>query len=98
MLKIDEKLKEGLDRYVEDGILPGSFLQGVLRNNFCDAVLHADATNSINLKQIALYVYWEIPHPCWGSRKKVEEWVEAKKIARIEKRAKEAQREEAKKK
>jgi len=68
-------LKRSLDRYAEDHVPVGDFLTAVLRNNFVDAVCRADDDNVRILPEIARYVYNNLPSQCWGSRKKVEDWL-----------------------
>ena len=68
----------GLLRYIEQGILPGSFLQAVLRNDFREAVTHADDLNLLNLRAYSVYLYNEAPGVCYGSPEKVAAWVAKK--------------------
>jgi len=46
---VPEHMKDGLDRYVRLGIHPGGFLQAVLRNDFAEAMVRADAQNKQHL-------------------------------------------------
>jgi len=67
-------LQDGMQRYVEDGILPGDFLTAVLENDLKTAVFRADDNNIKLIPEIVKWVYWEIPNPAWGSPKDVKEW------------------------
>lgn len=67
---------EALDRYVQQGMSPGGFLQAVLENKLVDAALHADRWNLPNLPAYAAYLYNELPSQCWGSPEKVTAWLE----------------------
>ena len=64
---IPQNIKDSLDRYVNEGIMPGSFLRAVLTNDLAGAVFKADSKNLAALKDIMLYVYNEIPANAWGS-------------------------------
>ena len=68
--------KEGIDRYVNDHIPTGSFLEAVLCNNLKEAIGRADSENLRDIVEIVQYCHWEIPSVCWGSPKKVRAWLE----------------------
>lgn len=71
---VEQRIKDSLDRYVNDGIPTGGFLQAVLENNLFEAFGRADADNQRNIKDIVSYIYNEIPAGCWGSKERVENW------------------------
>ncbi len=77
---IPERMMGGIKRYIENGILPGSFLKAVIQNNLSDAVGQADDENLQNLPAYVGYFYNEAPFNCWGSKTKMEKWVERFKI------------------
>jgi len=72
---LPESLRLGVKNYVENRLRPGSFLTAVLKNDFLNAVCTADPTNSMLLRDIAIWVYNELPMLCWGSSDKVEKWL-----------------------
>ena len=74
--KLPEGLQDGMRRYVEDSISPGSFLRAVLENNLFSAVFRADDNNIKHLTEIVRWVYWEIPMLAWGSPEDVDAWIE----------------------
>lgn len=75
---VPESILDSLNRYVKDKIPTGNFLQAVLSNDLMDAIGRADAINRGKLFEICTYVYNELPMNCWGSRKKVDEWLSNK--------------------
>jgi len=77
---------EGLIRWIEHGILPGEFLQAVLRNDLMGAVHRADGTNIENLPAYIGYLYNEAPQGCFGSPEAVKAWEEKHRKAREEAR------------
>jgi hypothetical protein len=75
---IPARTKNALFNYVNHGVRPGGFLTAVLCNDLMAAVGHADTENLAALKQIVQYVYWEIPGACWGSRKRMNQWIDSR--------------------
>ena len=73
---IPERMMGGIERWINHGIRPGSFLTAVLENNLVGAVSQADDENIRNLPAYVGYLYNEVDSMCWGSVKKVEEWEE----------------------
>ena len=71
---IREDMVESLELYVNNGVLPGDFLQAVLRNDLVDAAGRADEDNLHNLAAFAGWLHNECPSPAWGSREKVAAW------------------------
>ncbi len=60
--------------YVENFVMPGDFLQAVLRNDLVAAFGRADWTNIQAMQQWASWLYNECPSTAWGSMDKVEKW------------------------
>lgn len=71
---IPDHTKGALRRYVEQGLMPGSFLEAVLTNDLMGATGRADPHNIFALKEICMFVYNEIPATAWGSRERMEAW------------------------
>lgn len=65
-----------LDRYVEHGIVPGSFLLAALSNDFLDTAQKADEDNVKSLAALASFLYWEMPPGSYGSPAIVKKWVD----------------------
>ena len=72
--KLPVGLQDGMQRYVEHGILPGDFLTAVLENNLSTAVFRADDNNIKLIPEIVKWIFNEIPQHSWGSPIVVEEW------------------------
>ena len=75
---IPKVIKDSLDRYINEGIMPGSFLRAVLTNDLAGAVFKADSNNLAALKDIMLYVYNEVPANAWGSTATVADYAQRK--------------------
>ena len=73
--EIPERMRDGLLRYVQDRVLPGGFLQAVIRNDLKNALGTADKENMANLPAYVNYFYNHAPASCWGSQKEMDEWV-----------------------
>lgn len=61
-------------RYIEEGQLPGGFLQAVICNNLVEAFARADDINQQSLRDYANFLYNEAPASSWGSREAMEAW------------------------
>jgi len=72
---LPEHMRDGMQRYIERGIPPGSFLTAVLENDLMLAVLRADSINRRHLFDLAEFLYSKAPTMCWGSRESVDLWI-----------------------
>lgn len=72
---IRPEIRESLDRYVNDGIPTGGFLEAVIANDLMDAVGRADRENLHAIAAIAAYVYNDMPGDCHGSREVYDQWL-----------------------
>lgn len=68
--------QDALNRYYEQGLMPGGFLTAVLCNDLFRAVSAADPYNIVALKDICMFVYNEMPAKCWGSAERMRAWTE----------------------
>ena len=73
--KLPEGLQPGMQRYIEQGIEPGSFLRYVLENDLFRALGRADDQNRYLLWDICSWIYNEAPMDCWGNKEKVAAWI-----------------------
>lgn len=71
---VGDDILGGLDRYLNEGIMPGGFLTACLENNLKEAFARADADNSSNMRNIVAYLYNYVPSAAWGSVDRVMEW------------------------
>ncbi len=72
---IREDLYGALERYLNHGIMPGSFLTAVLENDLKEAFGRADIDNEANMKNIVGYMYNNFPSNAWGSKEKVRQYL-----------------------
>lgn len=72
---IRDDLYGALERYLNHGINPGSFLTAVLENDLKEAFGRADIMNSANLKNIVGYIYNHLPSNSWGSKERVADYL-----------------------
>ena len=73
---IPGRMQGAIQRYVDNGIRPGRFLEAVICNNLFASVGEADEENLQNLPAYTAYFYNETPSACWGSKEKMEAWIE----------------------
>lgn len=78
VFEIPERMRDGVELYVNSGIRPGSFLQAVISNKLKEAVMWADGENMANLPAYANFFYNFAPHDCHGSEKIMEDWITKK--------------------
>jgi len=76
--KIPNTILDSLERYVNDRVQTGSFLRAVLENDFITAATKCDHINQHCLTAIALCITNLLPTECYGSKDKVEEWLNPK--------------------
>lgn len=67
--------RESMRAYIENGQPVGDFLRAVLENDMVRAFNRADDINANSMLQYAKFLYWA-PRICWGSREKVDAWIE----------------------
>ncbi|MCK5603638.1 hypothetical protein KAR91_17260, partial [Candidatus Pacearchaeota archaeon] len=72
---IPGRMMPGIRRYIDDRIDPSGFLTAVICNDLIGAVGRADNENIDNLPAYVSYFFNEAPSSCWGSKKKMEEWL-----------------------
>ena len=74
--KLPEHIRGGMQRYIDDGILPGSFLQAVIKDQLVESFSLADETNIERMFDIAGFMYNEAPRGCRGSKEVMMKWHE----------------------
>lgn len=76
-----EDMYGSLERYLNHGIKPGSFLMAVLQNDLAGACGRADNCNIRNIPNIVGYIYNHLPGSSWGSAEKVQDYLKKFKEA-----------------
>lgn len=77
---VSEDVARSLDRYVRFGIAPGGFLTAVLENKLFESMERADSESRAQLFGLVCYISNHLPNGCWGSARKVEEWIETTRL------------------
>lgn len=72
---VPEHVQGGLQRYIEMGVEPGSFLSAILCNDLREAIARADHINIHRIPDIVNFLYNYAPGQCWGSPAKFEAWM-----------------------
>lgn len=78
---LPEHMRGAMERYMQYGIEPGSFLYSVLCNDLMGAVGRADSINRDRLGDYATWLYNNAPPPSFGSREKVDAWIVERQAA-----------------
>ncbi len=68
-------MKDGLQRYFEQGIAPGGFLSAVLQNDLRGACEAADYQNQRLLFEHVKWLSNEAPNGSWGSHGNCVRWI-----------------------
>jgi hypothetical protein len=74
--KIPQHMLEDLNRYVTEHVLSGNFLYALLSNDLSQSFSHADSETIAAMYDYVQYVYNYMPIQCWGSKEKVNAWIE----------------------
>ncbi len=75
---LPEHMQGAMQRYIDNGIEPGSFLLAVLCNDLAGAVGRADSVNRARINDYVMWMHNDAPAACHGSREKVAEWIRAR--------------------
>ncbi len=81
--KIPSHFIAGLERYLAFGIHPGGFMRAILSNDLVDVINRADADALSCLRPLSLLVFDCIDTRAWGTRQRVDEWMEHQGYAGI---------------
>lgn len=68
-------LKVALEKYVEQGQIPGGFLLAVLKNDLMKTFEFADHFSWRALPAIITYLFNDVPAICWGTPERVAAWM-----------------------
>lgn len=71
---IPPNLRPGITRWIEEGFVPGDFLQAVIKNDLRDAFGRADETSRAALFDIVSWFHCHAPSPCWGGAESMRDW------------------------
>ncbi len=71
---IPEHMRGAVERWINNGIAPGSFLTAVLCNDLKEAFGRADDINGPRVGDYIRFFYSDAPAGCWGSPAKFAEW------------------------
>ncbi len=80
-------MRGAMQRYIERGIPPGSFLEAVLSNDLMGAYGKADDDNRAAMRDYAVFLYSYSPSGCHGSPSKVSNWISGGGLAGREEEA-----------
>jgi len=72
--RIPERMMGGIRRYIEKGIIPGDFLQAVIRDSLRGCIERADDENMRQLPAYVYFFYNKAPAYCWGSKEAMKKW------------------------
>jgi hypothetical protein len=72
--KLPEHMRGAMYRWLQHGIMPGSFGRAILENNLVGAFQKADSVNAQHILDYVNWLYNHAPGGCWGSPEEVRAW------------------------
>ena len=72
---LPDHMQDGMRRYIENHVEPGSFLLSVLSNDLFGACERADYINRYRLFDIVQWLYCYAPAGSWGCTEAVKAWL-----------------------
>lgn len=81
---LPDHMHGAVERYIDNGIPPGSFVRAVMENDLMGAFGRADAINLGAMLDWANFVYNHAPSICHGSPAAVAEWIASGGLVGIE--------------
>ena len=79
---LPEHIRIGMRLYIEEGVQPGHFLTAVICNDLKESFARADDTNRMRMFDVVRFMYNVAPGACWGSAKKMNNWIKKKREGR----------------
>lgn len=73
--RIPPHMMAAMQRYVQEGVQPGSFLSAIISNDLKEACARADDINKDLIWEYAHWFYNHAPSSCWGSPENMENWI-----------------------
>ncbi len=74
LLKVPRHLQAGIARWVLLGVVPGDFLQAVIRNDLFGALGRADVNSRAGMFEICQFFYNGAPSQCFGRPEAIDFW------------------------
>lgn len=68
-------MRDGVRMYIEEGIMSGHFLTALFSNDLVGAYSRADKANEEAMKEWVTFLFNYAPASCWGSKQRVEDWI-----------------------
>lgn len=78
--QLPHNLQAGLVAYINEGTETGGFLRAVLENDLMSAIARADAHSLAWFVPLCQCILHHAPDGCYGSKEKVEKWLEGARL------------------
>lgn len=79
---LSDDMEDAIRDYLNAGRQPGGFLTAVICNDLKAACSRADEVNLAALPAIVAFLYNEAPAAAWGSREKMDAWIDKRATER----------------
>ena len=77
-------MRDSFRAYIEHGLPPGSFMTALLSNDLRETFACADYINQSLVREYLVWLWDAAPSACWGSRERVDAWIEMHAKTRAE--------------
>ena len=83
--RVPVHLRDGIRRYVEHGILPGSLLRAIICNNLRETICRAAGDLTLGDIRAVHFWFWDCaPGACYGSEDRMAMWHKQGGLRRVE--------------
>lgn len=73
---VPDHLRQPLEKFIDEGVRPGEFLEAFLTNDLFGTLANADFASRRRLADIANFIDSFVPGVCYGSKKTFDDWIE----------------------
>lgn len=73
--KIPRLVLCSINNYVRKGIRPGDFVKSVICNDLLSCIEYSDPESCLKIKDIMMYMRWNVPSACWGNTNAFQNWM-----------------------
>ena len=79
---LQKHVKEEVDRFVSEGLVPGSFVKSIIMNDLLGACVNDNSLTRRGLYDTVMYLHENSPEKCRGSEGKFWNWIEGGGLGR----------------
>ena len=81
-MSVQEHIKKEINRFVEEGVVPGSFVKSIITNDLFSACVSDSSFTRRGLYDTVIYLHENSPNKCRGSEGNFWNWIEGGGLGR----------------